>query len=188
MIPKYIIVGIFTLIGAIVGTFSTYIFNTIRDNKLRKEQVNALLQAIHEEIGIIMDRYSQVIGEPLKNLKDDKVLNFYDILTPQDFIIYNSNAGLIGQIKDDKLRKNIVRFYTLVKGFSNTALYTNKIILIFQDYMSQHPEYTEPNSNPLIRKVIKTYQDYLNGFMKELKSQYNELECSSKILKELIVK
>ncbi|MDA8273562.1 MAG: hypothetical protein M0Z72_07515, partial [Deltaproteobacteria bacterium] len=105
---------------------------------------------------------------------------------PQDFIIYNSNAGLIGQIKDNKLRKNIVRFYTLGKGFSNAVLYTNKIILIFQDYLSRHPEYTEPNSDPLIHKVIKTYQDYLNGFMRELKSQYNELECSSKILKELI--
>jgi hypothetical protein len=155
-------------------------------NKRKKDQINALLQAIYEENSVIMDKYSVAIGEYFKNFKEGSnlVLNFYDVLSPQDFTVYNATAALIGQIKDSELRKNIVKFYTLVKGFSATVIYTNKINLKFQDYLSQHPEYTQLNSNSPILKVITTYQNYLNGFMRDLKSQYNEIECSSKKLKD----
>ncbi len=174
-----IIVGLFTLLGAIIGVFFTYRYNLKIEEKHKEYQINAILQSIYEEISVTWDRYLQMAGELLKNLKEDQVLNFYDILDSQDFVVYNTNAYLIGQIKDSNLRKNIVKFYTLSKGFSNTIIYTNKINLKYQDYLTQ-------NFNNHVTIVDNTYKNYLSGFMKELKVQHNQLECTFKNLKDLL--
>ena len=181
VIGNIIVGGLLTLSGAIISVFLTYQYNLKIEEKRKEYQINAFLQAIYEEISITWDRYLQIAGELLKNLKEGQSLNFYDILDSQDFAVYNTNAHLIGQIKDANLRKNIVKFYTLSKGFSNTIIYTNKINLKYQDYLTQNP-------NNTVNIVTNTYINYLSGFMKELKIQHNQLECTFKNLKDSLEK
>lgn len=124
--------------GLIAGFFS--ILATIMAFKNQRTQVdegekviiNSLLQAIHDEIETVYERYQETMGARLESLAENEALNFYYPLVSDFFSVYNGNTFLIGRIKNNDLRKQIIKTYTLSKGMADSFRLNNELVHKFE--------------------------------------------------------
>ena len=119
-----LIVGIFTLIGAVLGICLTNYYNSKAENNRIKTETKAFLQAICTELNILWKVYDDEkdsIGKFLEN--NGRFQGDIEIIIPAPeiyFIIYKSNANLLGKIKNDELRKLIVSVYLHINEMCNS--------------------------------------------------------------------
>lgn len=129
--------------GAIVGGLITGYFalrSTQKSFDHQREQADAneaklikgLLQAIHDEIETISDRYQDTMGARLDSLSEGQALAFYYPLVSDYFTVYNGNSFLIGRIPDNDLRKQIIKTYTLAKGMVDSFRLNNDLVQKFE--------------------------------------------------------
>ena len=97
-----------------------------------KKVVRGLLQAIHDEVETIWDRYQDTMGSQLDTLKEGEALRFYYPLVSDFFTVYNGNSFLIGRIPDNDLRKQIIKTYTLAKGMVDSFRLNNDLVQKFE--------------------------------------------------------
>ena len=113
--------------GAVIGGLLTGYFALRSTDKSFKNQqqhaddnekkvIRGLLQAIHDEVETIWDRYQETMGAQLETLKEGEALLFYYPLVSDFFTVYNGNSFLIGRIPNNDLRRQIIKTYTLAKG------------------------------------------------------------------------
>ena len=135
-----LIVTASSLVGVLVGVdhSSKNIITTIKaqedlDRIRQKEQVEAVLQAIYEELSVI-----NKILEPTyyidswKAYEEEKT--FYKNIVPISsdyFLIYTSNVDLVGQIENPELRRKIVHTYTLLQSCVDTYTMNNKFLGLY---------------------------------------------------------
>ena len=131
------------IIGAIVGGLITGFFaleSTRRSFRNQREHadenekkiIQGLLQAIHDEIETVYDRYQETMGSKLESLGEGGALTFYYPLVSDFFSVYNGNAFLIGRIPDNDLRKQIIKTYTLSKGMVDSFRLNNDLVQKFE--------------------------------------------------------
>jgi hypothetical protein len=124
--------------GAIVGSLTTGYFvlkstKNAHDNQLKQAAQNenklirGVLQAIHDEIETVFERYQEGMGAKLESLKDGEPLLVYYPLISDFFTVYNGNSFLIGRISDNDLRKQIIKTYTLAKGMVDSFRMNNEL-------------------------------------------------------------
>lgn len=124
--------------GAITGFFTLRAVERSHQNAIelqkQKEQsiIQGLLQAIHDEIETIWDRYLEGMGVHLEALKENQPLIMYYPVVQDYFTVYNNNAFLIGHIKDNDLRKDIVFLYTTAKGLVDSYRLNNDFVQKFE--------------------------------------------------------
>ncbi len=153
------IVGILTLIGAVLGVFLTNCSNSKAENNRIKMETKAFLQAILTELNILWKVYEEEEDSIGKILEENKKVGFREIIIPSDiyFIIYKSNADSLGKIKNDKLRKLIVSVY----------LHINEMCNSFKSY-------TDPKN--ITNIPIDQRKSYLESFLKKMKNSHNDLK------------
>ena len=119
-----VVAGFFTLIGVFI-TFR----NQRRQTKENEEKtIKSLLQAIHDEMETIWERYQNTMGPRVESLKAGEPLDFYYPLISDFFSIYNGNSALIGRVPDDNLRKQIIKTYTLAKAMVDSFRCNNDLV------------------------------------------------------------
>ncbi|MCD6262226.1 MAG: hypothetical protein J7J52_04315 [Deltaproteobacteria bacterium] len=129
--------------GAVIGGTITGFFAILATNRSYQHQkrhaeeneeklINGLLQAIHDEIETIYERYQETMGSKLESLKAGEGLAFYYPLVSDFFTVYNGNSFLIGRIPDNDLRKNIITTYTLAKGMVDSFRLNNDLVSKFE--------------------------------------------------------
>lgn len=129
--------------GAIVGGLITGYFALETTKRSFKNQrahadeneaklIKGLLQAIHDEIETVYDRYQETMGSRLESLGDGGALAFYYPLVSDFFAVYNGNSFLIGRIPDNDLRKQIIKTYTLSKGMVDSFRLNNDLVQKFE--------------------------------------------------------
>lgn len=129
--------------GAIVGGLIAGYFALVTTKRSFKEQrvradenesklIKSLLQAIHDEMETIYDRYQETMGSRLESLGDGEALAFYYPLVSDFFTVYNGNSFLIGRIQDNDLRKQIIKTYTLSKGMIDSFRLNNDLVQKFE--------------------------------------------------------
>jgi len=124
--------------GLITGFFALRSTQRSHENQLAQSDVNeaktikGLLQAIHDELETIYERYQETMGSRIESLEDGKALNFYYPLVSDFFSVYNGNSFLIGRIPDNDLRKQIVKTYTLAKGMVDSFRLNNDLVNKFE--------------------------------------------------------
>ncbi len=130
-----IISGLIGLGGACIGGLITIIVarqsfenQKKQANDNEKKLIQSLLQAIHDEIETVHDRYQETMGIKLENLQDDTGLTFYYPLVSDYFSVYNGNTFLIGRIDNNDLRKQIIKTYTLLKGMVDSFRLNNDLV------------------------------------------------------------
>jgi hypothetical protein len=99
-----IIVGIFTLTGAVLGVFLTNCHSQKVEKDRIKTETKAFLQAISTELNILWKVYEEEedsIGKFLENNRTGVQPQVREIIIPSDiyFIIYKSNADSLGKLK-----------------------------------------------------------------------------------------
>lgn len=171
-----IIVGIFTLVGAVLGVFLANCYNRKAENNRRKMEIKAFLQAICTELNILWKVYDEEeysIGKFLEN--NALFQGFIEIIIPAPeiyFIIYKSNANLLGKIKNDELRKLIVSVYLHINEMCNSfKSYNNLLRTTISPPQQSNIDQIQNN----FKKMKESYLEKLKKSHEELKEEWQEL-------------
>ncbi|MDA8273557.1 MAG: hypothetical protein M0Z72_07490 [Deltaproteobacteria bacterium] len=154
------IVGILTLIGAVLGVCLANYSNSKAENNRIKMETKAFLQAISTELNILWKVYEEEKGSIGKFLENNaRFQEFIEIIIPSDiyFIIYRSNADSLGKIKNDELRKLIVSVYLRINEMCNSyKAYNNLPHLLQPNITSEQLEYYQ---KPYLEKLKNSHSD-----------------------------
>lgn len=181
------------IVGAIVGGFVAGFFSlkaTQKSHEHEKEKskeneealIAGLLQAIHDEIETVYDRYQETMGSRIESLNEGEALAFYYPLVSDFFTVYNGNSFLIGRIPSNDLRKQIIKTYTLSKGMVDSFRMNNDLV---SKYEFSEKLYAESQSEVHKQQAISHFKaliDYAKSLRESHKSLKQEI---SSLLREL---
>lgn len=130
---------IITLVGAIVGGLIAGYYSLKATKEAHHHQktlaeenekliISSLLQAIHDELETIFDQYQETMGHKVESLNDGEPLNFYYPVVSDFFTVYHGNSFLLGRIRDNDLRKSIIKTYTIAKGMADSFKLNNDLV------------------------------------------------------------
>lgn len=172
--------------GALVGGFTTGFFALITTKKAHDNQldhakeneeklIQGLLQAIHDEVETVFDRYQETMGSRLESLKDgDPLLTYYPLVS-DFFSVYNGNSFLIGRIPDNDLRKQIIKAYTLGKGMIDSFRMNNDLN---QKLDHWHQVFQESKSD-VHKERAKAHFKSLVDYAKVLKETHQQVKVET---------
>ena len=173
------------LIGAVIGGGITGIVTwwSVREtesnnkdakDKSDKEIIKGLLQALHDELETIYERYQESMGSHLEAMQTGTALLLYYPIINDFFTVYNSNAFLIGRIDDNDLRKSLVRTYVLSKGLVDSFRMNNEMISRYE-----HWDLLAAETNKDIHKqVAHAHHEGLINYAAQLKSIHMQAKNS----------
>jgi hypothetical protein len=181
------------IVGAIVGGAITG-YSTLRgveksyqnavELQKKKEQaiIQGLLQALHDEVETIWERYMEGVGFHLEALKENQPLILYYPVVQDYFTVYNSNTFLIGHIADNDLRKDIVFLYTTAKGLVDSYRLNNDLVQKFEYWNNLFIE----TQNEVHKDRAAAQFGVLVEYAKIIKKQHDILkQKSSELLRKL---
>ena len=170
--------------GVIAGYFSLRATNNAFKNQKEhaeeneKKLIKGVLQAIHDEIETIFDRYQEAMGSTVESLQNNKLLNCYYPLVSDFFAIYNTNSLLIGRIPDNDLRKQIIKTYTLAKGIVDSFRLNNDLVAKYEFAQKIYDETKLPvhNNQALAHyHALVNYADTIKELHKSTKQEVTTL-------------
>ena len=179
--------------GAVIGGLITGYFalrsadknykNQLKQTRENEEKlIQGLLQAIHDEIETVFERYQETMGARLESLKEGEPLLFYYPLVSDFFTVYNGNSFLIGRIPDNDLRKQIIKTYTLAKGMIDSFRMNNDLNQKFEYW---HQVFQESKIEVHQQKAAAHY-GALVEYAKNLKLGHQQIKLeSSQLLRSL---
>ena len=173
------------LIGAVVGGILTGGFSIFAVNKNEtftrnakteqdKKTLKGLLQALHDELESVNERYQETMGAHIEALPDDQPLLMYYPLINDFFTVYNANAHLIGTIDNNDLRKSIVRTYVLAKGLVDSFRMNNDLVAKFEHWHVRSAE----TDNVLHKNNAQAQYTALVLYAKLIKKSHEEVKKS----------
>ncbi|KAB2165582.1 MULTISPECIES: hypothetical protein [Enterobacteriaceae] len=176
--------------GAIAGYYSFKATKEAHENQKRiadeneRNIITSLLQSIHDEIETVFDNYHENMGVKLESLEENAPLLFYYPLVSDFFSVYNGNTFLLGRIKDNDLRKSIIKTYTLAKGLIDSYRMNNDLL---QKYEHWDGVYSETQLQAHKDKAIAQY-GALVAYAKTLKLQHLKLKDNVKLTVRILMK
>ncbi|OBT05370.1 hypothetical protein A9267_16070 [Shewanella sp. UCD-FRSSP16_17] len=123
-----VIGGIITGFFALKSTQKSFNNQKVQSEENEKKLIKGVLQAIHDELETIFERYQDTMGSKIETLKENEPLAFYYPLVSDFFTVYNANCFLIGRIPDNDLRKKIIKTYTIAKGMVDSFRLNNDLV------------------------------------------------------------
>jgi hypothetical protein len=190
-----ILTFIITLAGAIVGGLIAGYYSlratreAHRHQKILAEEnekliISSLLQALHDELETVFDRYQEGMGHRVESLGDQQPLAFYYPLVSDFFTVYHGNSFLLGRIKDNDLRKNIIKTYTLAKGMVDSFRMNNDLVQKVEHWESI---YAETQLTAHLHKYQVQYQSLID-YAKTLKEMHYDLKNNVKSTIRMLMK
>lgn len=183
------------VIGAVIGGGAT-VWAQVRsaDNQRRERDkdeadlIRGFVQAIADELQSFWDRFGQEIGPHLQSLPDDAVARVFP-LHQSYFVVFDSNASLIGRVPDRELREQIISIYVEAKGFVDSMQHYERMVTSYDDYWqtmtvqqrAQEVLVSVDSSQGPSRGQILT--DNLKGYSRKLKTAYSLLQAKAQKLK-----
>lgn len=170
--------------GLITGYFALKSTKKAHDNQLKQATKNeekliqGLLQAIHDEIETVFERYQETMGAKLESLKDGEALLLYYPLVSDFFTVYNGNSFLIGRIPDNDLRKQIIKTYTLGKGMVDSFRMNNDLNQKFEHW---HQVFQESKSE-IHQQKAAALRGALVEYAKTLKTTHQQMKSETALL------
>lgn len=173
------------LIGAVIGGVLTGFFSILavnksekltRDSKLGQDRktLKGLLQALHDELESVNERYQETMGAQIEALPEGQPLLMYYPVINDFFTVYNANAHLIGTIDNNDLRKSIVRTYVQAKGLVDSFRMNNDLVAKFEHW---HVRSIETN-NELHKQNAQAQYGALVVYAKLIKKSHEEVKKS----------
>lgn len=132
--------------GLLAGCFSLKATSKSHENQVKLAEdneaqlVSGLLQAIHDEIETVFERYQNTMGVRLDTLEEGGAIAAYYPLSSDFFSVYNGNSIHIGRIKNNELRRQIVKTYTLAKSMVDSFRFNNELVFKLEIAHKLHNE------------------------------------------------
>jgi hypothetical protein len=151
----------------IAGRFTLRAVEETHQRAVQTQQVNQAriienyLHAIHDEIESIWELYMREMGHHVESLEDNQPLKLYYPILHDYHTVYKTNASLIGQITDKKLRKAIVLTYTKARSLIDSLRLNNDYLQKYEYWYRlsiQNKKWTDFDSN--VMSSIKSLTDY----------------------------
>jgi len=167
---------------ALLGVFVADRLAKRKEKENRKEEIQALIQSIKDEVGTLWGIYMNSAGKSLQELGEGQGYNRYFPVTQEYFTIYTSNAHKIGMIHDEELRKSIIETYSLGRSLIDTYRFNNELVRrcdnnAWMFHITKIPVYDE---------LLKSSEIDLIEYSSSLKTMHNSFEKKvSKLLQEL---
>jgi hypothetical protein len=173
------------LIGAVIGGVLTGLFSILAVNKTEKHNresrvendtklLKGLLQALHDELESIYERYQESMGAHIEALAEGTPLLMYYPVINDFFTVYNANAFLIGRIENNDLRKSLVRTYVLAKGLVDSFRMNNESVSKFEHWNALAGE----TALPLHTQNAQAQYNGLVVYAKQIKKSHAEAKKS----------
>ena len=179
--PDYVATLLAVLVGGLIaGFFSMWATKQAHDHALKRQArqeesaVKALLQALHDEIETLWDRYMNGVGVLLEALKDGQAFHYYYVAHQDYFTVYRENSTLLGKIKDADLRKALVKTYTQAKGLLDSYALHNHFLQEFERWTFLYQE-TKVQAH---QQAANAQMQVLLGMVPKLKQSHAELKAS----------
>lgn len=117
-----------TLVGGgitLISVCLTNHFNNDRTMKVSHENEIATILSIVEELKCLQYAFENEFDYYFSDIKEDTYIE-YPITITQDYTtVYTQNVNRIGIIKNEKLRNDIIKTYTLIKKLIDNLLHYN---------------------------------------------------------------
>lgn len=169
-----IIGGVFTLVGAVLGCWLTGKQARDKQTEEDKKILKGLLQAIHDELESIFERYMETVGPEIEKLAEGKPFGFRYSIINDYFTVFNANASLIGHVPNKDLRKSIIHTYVLAKGMADTFQANNDTLSKLEYWVLLAAE----SKNPLHQQRADNYLKVLVDYAQKMKSGHGKLKES----------
>jgi len=107
-----------TLVGALL-TFSAILFTQAleirKQRRAHAKSIRALLQGLHDETAGLLELARTGAARPIETITEGKPYEGLFTASQDYFTVYHANAGLVMQIDDACLRRNIIQTYMRAK-------------------------------------------------------------------------
>jgi hypothetical protein len=167
------------LIGACVaGRYShksidkSFVNQRRLEHEQEKQIVNALLRSIHTEIITIYAHYHKEMGWTIEDLSTDQPLTIYYPITNEYFSIYEGNVAILGRIKSDALRKQIVITYTEARAMVDSIRLNN---MLYERYYNALTRYQTRAANTELTHIQELHGSLIE-YARALKSAHETLK------------
>ncbi|MCG6411112.1 hypothetical protein K6U17_18045 [Vibrio fluvialis] len=167
------------IIGAIIAGYFTIkatqkSFDNQKNHAEENEEklIKGVLQAIHDEMETVFERYQETMGSRVEALEKGHALTFYYPLVSDFFSVYTGNSFLIGRIPSNDLRKQIIKTYTLAKGMIDTFRLNNDLV---GKYEFSEKLFAESNLEVHKQQAIAHYHGLLS-YTENIKDSHKELK------------
>lgn len=140
-------------------------------------EVEGFLSALKNEIQTIWDEYQQTHGVRLQELKESE--EFYGLILEvghRYLTVYEENADLLGRVRDDDLRKNIVQTYTQMKKLIDTHRVNNNLLKELRGLINQKPSVHSSSGTGQLESRIKSLKEDLIQHMTVLKQEHQKTQ------------
>lgn len=175
--------------GAIIGGFIAGYFALRATKNAHRNQmeqaakneatlIRGVLQAIHDEVETLFERYQETMGAQVESLEEGKPLLLYYPLVSDFFTVYNGNSFLIGRISDNDLRKQIIKSYTLAKGMVDSFRLNNDLIQKFEYWDQMFQE----SKSQIHQQKAAAYYHSLVDYAKKIKVTHQQLKSETENL------
>jgi len=130
-----------------------------RDREAEAVRLNAMLQALREEVSVSWNIYVLQVGQMVENAIKNQGQPLPSWACYGDyFVVFKANAGNLGMIKSDRLRKALVAAYIFAEGHIETYQTYNRFLADYQ------------HSNPSVASnfglALNALQDYHPRFIR----------------------
>ena len=154
--------GIFVLIGTWITAYC--------DRQKKKDESQQLLKstlsAISTELEILYERYQNTAGLQLNELSSGSSLDFYYSFTENYLTVFENNARLLGHLKDDELRKSIIRTYIDIKALID-GLKLNSTMLSNYDSLRSYDLFHANSFTQTKLQEIDVHRKKFGGLLKK---------------------
>ena len=120
--------SIAAICAAVWVAFDQHQKSEMRTIAAADQEVNNFLSGVREELNISWMVYMSQAGQELAKTKDGQLVNFWWPPPPDPFKVYGATVGVIGRVRDDEIRQQIISTYVVVGGLMVTWATHNRLL------------------------------------------------------------
>jgi hypothetical protein len=104
-----------------------------RSEKAEKDEVRNFLLGVREELNASLMIYMAQAGTDLAKTSAGEVVDFWWPAPPEPFKVYSATVGMIGRVRDDEIRQQIIATYVVTGGLLLTWETHNRLLTEFNE-------------------------------------------------------
>jgi hypothetical protein len=135
-----IITGVFVVLAAYLGAIHANYLNKQAEKRNEENFEKSIIQSIQSELQTLHDLYINIFVNGLESLEQGEFYTWTWTARQDFFSVYHSNGFFLGKIRDEILRKTIIKTYITLKKFLENLL----------DYTEDYKKFTIKKENMLL--------------------------------------
>lgn len=130
-----------------------------------EEEVNNFLSGVREELNASLLAYMAQAGTDLAKTGAGELVNFWWPAPPEPFKVYAATVSMIGRVRDDEIRQQIISTYVVASGLMLTWDTHNRLLTELREadealLLSTEEGLISQRRIDRVKKMFSTLEDY----------------------------